>query len=332
MNQDLWYVAIDGDQLDGQYTTAQVRQIAQQNPGKTVHVWKPGMAQWTRLDEMREMGPVPPPAPRPMAGAPPGTVSGVKKKKGAAIASLILGILSLCVPLILVPFAWTFGIVALVRASKRPNEYGGRGAAVIGTVMSVFSIVLWGILLAIAIPNFQSALERGRQMRTMADMKALAGALEVIQVDCGAYPMTGTGPLGDDCQTPGPLIKALIQGGYLINPIICDAWKYPMEYPDGTEIGGKLVPAEAVKATDPQCVETFGDRWSDAYSILSRGRDGQMDCGYGRWEPSLRSFQPGHPAGTCAPSTGQCDGHDDFDCDITFGGDSFVHFPSGMRR
>lgn len=58
MNQDLWYVAIDGNQLEGQYTTAQVRQIAQQNSGKAIYVWKPGMAQWSQVSEMQEMNPV----------------------------------------------------------------------------------------------------------------------------------------------------------------------------------------------------------------------------------------------------------------------------------
>jgi general secretion pathway protein G len=45
-----------------------------------------------------------------------------------------------------------------------------------------------GILVAIAIPSLQSAIHRGRQKRTMADMRSLATALESYAVDRNTYP------------------------------------------------------------------------------------------------------------------------------------------------
>ena len=49
-------------------------------------------------------------------------------------------------------------------------------------------IAIIGILAAIAIPNLLNAVQRGKQKRTMADMKALAVALEAYKVDNSVYP------------------------------------------------------------------------------------------------------------------------------------------------
>ena len=49
-------------------------------------------------------------------------------------------------------------------------------------------IAIIGILAAIAIPNLLNAVQRGRQKRTMADMKALAVAIEAYHVDNSQYP------------------------------------------------------------------------------------------------------------------------------------------------
>lgn len=49
-------------------------------------------------------------------------------------------------------------------------------------------IAIIGILAAIAIPNLLNAVQRGKQKRTMADMRALATAIEEYDVDNSAYP------------------------------------------------------------------------------------------------------------------------------------------------
>jgi type II secretion system protein G len=49
-------------------------------------------------------------------------------------------------------------------------------------------IAIIGILAAIAIPNLLNAVQRGKQKRTMADIRALATAIEAYNVDNAAYP------------------------------------------------------------------------------------------------------------------------------------------------
>ena len=53
-------------------------------------------------------------------------------------------------------------------------------------------VAIIGIIAAIAIPNLLNAINRGRQKRTMADMRAIATALDAYEIDWNRYP-TGTG-------------------------------------------------------------------------------------------------------------------------------------------
>src|SRR5678816_4559850 len=49
-------------------------------------------------------------------------------------------------------------------------------------------IAIIGILAAIAIPNLLNAVQRGKQKRTMSDMRALATSVEAYAVDNNQYP------------------------------------------------------------------------------------------------------------------------------------------------
>src|SRR3954466_11635372 len=49
-------------------------------------------------------------------------------------------------------------------------------------------IAIIGILAAIAIPNLLNAVQRGKQKRTMSDLRALATAVEAYAVDNNVYP------------------------------------------------------------------------------------------------------------------------------------------------
>jgi general secretion pathway protein G len=53
-------------------------------------------------------------------------------------------------------------------------------------------VAIIGIIAAIAIPNLLNAINRGRQKRTMADMRSIAVAIETYSVDLGFYPKIGT--------------------------------------------------------------------------------------------------------------------------------------------
>ncbi len=49
-------------------------------------------------------------------------------------------------------------------------------------------VAIIGIIAAIAIPNLLNAINRGRQKRTMADIRSIATAVESYQVDWNFYP------------------------------------------------------------------------------------------------------------------------------------------------
>ena len=49
-------------------------------------------------------------------------------------------------------------------------------------------VAIIGIIAAIAIPNLLNAINRGRQKRTMADIRSIATAVESYQVDFNFYP------------------------------------------------------------------------------------------------------------------------------------------------
>jgi type II secretion system protein G len=52
-------------------------------------------------------------------------------------------------------------------------------------------VAIIGILAAIAIPNLITAMQRAKQKRTMADIRAIAGAWEAREVDVGRYNAAG---------------------------------------------------------------------------------------------------------------------------------------------
>ena len=120
--------------------------------------------------------------PRPRHMAPP--------SRGMAIASLVLGILGLptfglcgvgaLVGLIL-------GIIALVRASKAPAVYGGKGIAIGGIVTSVFSMALIPILAAIAIPSLLRARVAANESVAINDIRTVISAEETYSIDNGGY-------------------------------------------------------------------------------------------------------------------------------------------------
>lgn len=62
----------------------------------------------------------------------------------------------------------------------------------IGCVVLFFMTIVLGILAAIAIPNLLNAIDRGKQKRTMADMRTIGTALEMYAVEHNAYPVATT--------------------------------------------------------------------------------------------------------------------------------------------
>jgi general secretion pathway protein G len=57
-------------------------------------------------------------------------------------------------------------------------------------------VAIIGIIAAIAIPNLLNAIDRGKQKRTMADLRSIATATESYAVDFNRYPTSRSGGVG----------------------------------------------------------------------------------------------------------------------------------------
>jgi general secretion pathway protein G len=53
-------------------------------------------------------------------------------------------------------------------------------------------VAIIGIIAAIAIPNLLNAIDRGKQKRTMADLRSLGTAVETYSIDVNIYPVATT--------------------------------------------------------------------------------------------------------------------------------------------
>jgi type II secretion system protein G len=195
----------------------------------------------------------------------------------------------------------------------------GKGFSLIELLIVVAII---GIIAAIAIPNLLSALQKGRQKRTMGDIKSLGTAIETINTDCAAYP-TYSGPVGDpsDCSKSANLIAKMITGGAIQNVIACDGWRQPLQYDN--------LGSAAVAVADPNCTNTYTN-FSGAYLLWSKGRYNADDCKTAvTWTGTSYNIDP---AATCGATSSKCAPSTDFACDISFGGGSFLTYPEGMQK
>jgi general secretion pathway protein G len=113
-------------------------------------------------------------------------------------------------------------------------------------------IAIIGILAAIAIPNLLNAVQRGKQKRTMSDMRALATAIEAYAVDNNNYPQSVVACAGGLWTALGPVLDdnsfTLLSPTYIAQAPKVDGWGRFMFY-----------------SVDPG---------RNNYDILSYGRDG----------------------------------------------------------
>jgi type II secretory pathway pseudopilin PulG len=116
------------------------------------------------------------------------------QRKGLAIASLIIGLLSLPTLAGLGIGALTgivLGIVALMKASQSPAEYGGKGLAIGGIIASAVSflaIPVLGIIAAIAIPSLLRARVSANEAAAIGDTRSVISAEAAYQyANAGHY-------------------------------------------------------------------------------------------------------------------------------------------------
>ena len=119
-------------------------------------------------------------------------------------------------------------------------------------------VAIIGIIAAIAIPNLLNAIDRGKQKRTMADIRSVGTAVESYAVDVNFYPISTS--------------MAVIVGSTLgIEPIYIkvaptkDGWAGSVYY--GSDAGG---------AGSDYTIKSYGKDKKD--SPASKGATNDFDC------------------------------------------------------
>src|SRR5260221_7485754 len=75
-------------------------------------------------------------------------------------------------------------------------------------------VAIIGIIAAIAIPNLLNAIDRGKQKRTMADMRSIGTGIEAYAVDNNVYPVAAT----------SAALKLLVEPIYIKSMPTADGW------------------------------------------------------------------------------------------------------------
>ncbi len=120
-------------------------------------------------------------------------------------------------------------------------------------------VAIIGIIAAIAIPNLLNAIQRGRQKRTMADMRAIGTAVEAYAVDNNRYPAGGS---------PISAIASVVEPRYIRALPRLDAWQFEFDYTSGGPV-----------AADPQTytIESYGKNGSDEPYFIGATTDFNND-------------------------------------------------------
>ncbi len=100
------------------------------------------------------------------------------RRVGLAVAAMICGILSVCLPPLAL-IALPLGIVAVVKASRRPTEYGGMAAAIVGICIGVVGMLVLPLLLSIMLPSLARARELSKRAVCAANLQGLGLGLSV---------------------------------------------------------------------------------------------------------------------------------------------------------
>jgi type II secretion system protein G len=82
-------------------------------------------------------------------------------------------------------------------------------------------VAIIGIIAAIAIPNLLNAINRGRQKRTMSDIRTIGTAIEAYAVDHASYPSVTVGQIGSG-------LAILIEPTYVKRAPRNDGWNMPL--------------------------------------------------------------------------------------------------------
>jgi len=122
-------------------------------------------------------------------------------------------------------------------------------------------VAIIGILAAIAIPNLLNALQRGKQKRTMADIRNLATAIESYNVDNNNYPDATACPDFGGVSTLTALASGsftLLKPTYIALPPTQDGWQDPLFYGTGTNHQAYMLASGGRDKSTPSVPGTCG--------------------------------------------------------------------------
>jgi general secretion pathway protein G len=95
---------------------------------------------------------------------------------------------------------------------RRTREKSARGFTLIELLIVVAII---GILSAIALPNLLNALDKGKQKKSMSDLRTIGTAVEAYAVDTAAYPLN---------EASWAALKPIIDPYFIKSPPDADGW------------------------------------------------------------------------------------------------------------
>jgi len=110
------------------------------------------------------------------------------QRKGLAIASLVIGIVSIltCGGLLVGAIVGiVLGIVAMNKAKRDPAQYAGRGLAIAGIVTSAFSFLPGILAVAIAIPNLIKSQQVAHETAALTEVQTIGKAQILYSVTKG---------------------------------------------------------------------------------------------------------------------------------------------------
>ena len=164
-------------------------------------------------------------------------------RSGLALASMIIGIVAVptslfLIGLLLAPISMVMGIVALVKASKKPLIYGGKGFAIAGiATSSVAFLFVLPLVAAIAIPNLLASKRAANEGSAIASLRTLFAAEATYMATAGQ----------GSCGDLGPLAK-----NGLIDPTLATGLKNDFRFEVAISDGGRVCEIFATP------VSTFG--------------------------------------------------------------------------
>lgn len=166
---------------------------------------------------------------------PPITVQ-QQKTSASAIASMVLGILSVLglVFLIFPPIlAVVFGHVSLSTIRKDPSQ-SGRGMAIAGLVMGYISIVpvlLLGLMAALAVPAMQKVRVQSQELAITNNARVISSSAEQYFLENGVSEVS---------------LEVLYEGQYLTEILPVADEVYPSVIRSGEQIVVERVDAESI--------------------------------------------------------------------------------------